>query len=150
MNPFDFFVDLPRFANPICATIEDKDLFFPEGPKLEAEILHQLKAISRSSTHEKECKEYALEKQIPYGVFGGLSATERNALIDEENKDNILKGMALKVYKLHQKGFTANEIADKLLTSRSYARRVLKELLATEQGAVLLHQQTKNSSKGLG
>jgi hypothetical protein len=26
----------------------------------------------------------------------------------------------------------------------------LKELLATEQGAVLLHQQTKNSSKGLG
>ena len=115
MNPFDFFVDLPRFANPICATIEDKDLFFPEGPKLEAEILHQ-----------------------------------RNALIDEENKDNILKGMALKVYKLHQKGFTANEIADKLLTSRSYARRVLKELLATEQGAVLLHQQIKNSSKGLG
>jgi DNA-binding CsgD family transcriptional regulator len=50
---------------------------------------------------------------------------------------------------LTKKGVSANEIAVQLNTSLGYVRRVLRKLIATEQGAAPLHQQIKDSSKGL-
>jgi len=50
---------------------------------------------------------------------------------------------------LHLKGKPVNEIAAQLGTSGGYIRRVLKKYAATEQGAKPLHQQIKDSSKGL-
>jgi WhiB family redox-sensing transcriptional regulator len=149
LNQFEFFVDLPRFDNAKCADVEDKDFFFPDGRAQEAEILHQLKAICTSCIHEKECLEYALEKQIPYGVWGGKSPSERDAVVIAKNKGYAFKGIALVIIQLHKKGVFANEIAGQLNTSLSYVRRVLKKLAATEQGATPLHQQIKDSSEGL-
>ncbi len=146
----NFFVDLPRFEQAKCATIEDKDFFFPDGRILEAERLPQLKAICHSCIHEKECLEYALEKQILYGFWGGTSATERADQKFAKNKNYAFKGMALTIVQLHAKKVSVNEIAAQLNTSVSYVSRVLKKLAATEQGAEPLHQQTKDSSKGLG
>ncbi len=146
MRTFDFFVDLPRFDEAKCADVEDKDFFFPINRIQEAERLHQLKAICASCIHEKECLEYALEKQIPYGTWGGKSPTERDAVVAKD--DYAFKGMALMIIQLHKKGILANEIAVQLHTSPGYVRRVLKKLAATEQGADSLHQQTKDSSKG--
>lgn len=148
MKGFDFFVDLPRFPEAKCAEIEDKDFFFPDGRAQEAERLHQLKAICASCIYEKECLEYALEKQIPYGVWGGKSQSEREDVIMANKKDHTFKGMALMIVQLHKKRIPANEIASQLNTSLSYIKRVLKKLAATEQGAAPLHQQTKDSSKG--
>jgi hypothetical protein len=91
--------------------------------------------------------EYALEKQIPYGTWGGKSPTERDAVAAKDN-DYAFKGMALMIIQLHKKGILANEIAVQLHTSPGYVRRVLKKLAATEQGAAPLHQQTKDSLKG--
>lgn len=147
MKSFDFFVDLPRFDEAKCADVEDKDFFFPINRAQEAERLHQLKAICASCIHEKECLEYALEKQIPYGIWGGKSPTERDAVAAKDN-DYAFKGMALMIIQLHKKGILANEIAVQLHTSPGYVRRVLKKLAATEQGAAPLHQQTKDSLKG--
>ena len=147
MKSFDFFVDLPRFDEAKCADVEDKDFFFPINRAQEAERLHQLKAICASCIHEKECLEYALEKQIPYGIWGGKSPTERDAVTAKDN-DYAFKGMALMIIQLHKKGILANEIAVQLHTSPGYVRRVLKKLAATEQGAAPLHQQTKDSLKG--
>jgi hypothetical protein len=147
MNSFDFFVDLPKFEEAKCAKIEDKDLFFPDGRKQEAERLHQLKAICASCIHKKECLEYALEKQISYGIWGGLTSTERDAIVIDKN--SAFKGMALIIIELHLKGKPANEIAAQLNTSGGYARRVLRKYAATEQGAKPLHQQIKDSAKGL-
>lgn len=149
LNTFDFFVDLPRFAQAKCKDIEDKDLFFPDNRTQEAERLHQLKAICASCIHEKECLEYALEKQIPYGFWGGSSPSDRDSVVIAKNKDYAFKGIALAIIQLHKKGISANEIAAQLDTSPGYAKRVLKKLAATEQGAAPLHQQTKDSSKGL-
>ena len=148
MNPFEFFVDLPRFEEAKCAEIEDKDFFFPDGRSQEAERLHQLRAICSSCIHEKECLEYALEKQMPYGFWGGKSPSEREAAKVAQDKNFAFKGMALTIIKLHAKKVSANEIAAQLNTSVSYVRRVLQKLAATEQGAEPLHQQTKDSSKG--
>ena len=147
MNQLEFFVDLPRFAEAKCAEIEDKDFFFPDNRTQEAERLHQLKAICASCIHIKECLEYALEKQITYGIWGGSSPAERDAVVVKD-KNVTFKGMALTIIQLHKKGLSVNEIAGQLNTSPSYAKRVVSKWLATEQGADSLHQQTKNSSKG--
>jgi hypothetical protein len=146
LNTFEFFVDLPRFDEAKCAEIEDKDLFFPDGRTQEAETLHQLRTICSSCLHEKECLEYALEKQIPYGFWGGKSSTERNAVV--VNNDFAFKGMALNIIQLHKKGVSVNEITVQLNTSIGYVKRVLKKLAVTEQGAEPSHKQTKDSSKG--
>jgi len=148
LNQFEFFVDLPRFDNAKCADIEDKDLFFPDNRKQEAERLHQLKAICSSCIHEKECLEYALEKQIPYGIWGGSTPADRDAVVVKD-KGVTFKGMALTIIQLHKKGLSVNEIAGQLHTSPSYAKRVVSKWLATEQGADSLHQQIKDSSEGL-
>jgi WhiB family redox-sensing transcriptional regulator len=149
LNQFEFFVDLPRFDNAKCADIEDKDLFFPDNRTQEAERLHQLKAICSSCIHEKECLEYALEKQIPYGIWGGSTPADRDTVAIAKGKSYAFKGIALTITKLHKKGVSANEIAAQLNTSPGYVSRVLRKLAATEQGAAPLHQQIKNSSEGL-
>ena len=149
LNQFEFFVDLPKFDSAKCADIEDKDLFFPDNRTQEAERLHQLKAICASCIHETECLEYALEKQIPYGVWGGSTPADRDAVAIAKGKSYAFKGIALTITKLHAKGISANEIAAQLDTSPGYVRRVLRKLAATEQGAVPLHQQIKDSSEGL-
>ena len=148
MNQFEFFVDLPRFDNAQCAEIEDKDLFFPDNRKTEAERLPQLKAICASCIHEKECLEYALEKQIPYGIWGGSTPADRDTVAIAKGKSYAFKGIALTITKLHKKGVSANEIAAQLNTSPGYVSRVLRKLIATEQGAAPLHQQIKDSSEG--
>ena len=149
MRSFEFFVDLPKFSNALCKDVEDKDFFFPDNRTQEAERLHQLKAICASCIHEKECLEYALEKQIPYGFWGGSSPSDRDSVVIAKNKNYAFKGMALNIVKLHQKGISANEIAVQLNTSLGYVKRVLRKLAATEQGADSLHQQIKDSSEGL-
>jgi WhiB family redox-sensing transcriptional regulator len=149
LNQFEFFVDLPRFDNAKCADVEDKDLFFPDNRTQEAERLHQLKAICSSCIHEKECLEYALEKQIPYGIWGGSTPADRDTVAIAKGKSYAFKGIALTITKLHKKGVSANEIAVQLDTSPGYVRRVLQRLAATEQGAAPLHQQIKDSSEGL-
>lgn len=149
MNQFEFFVDLPRFDNAQCADVEDKNLFFPDNRKIEAERLPQLKAICSSCIHSKECLEYALEKQIPYGIWGGSTPADRDAVAVAQGKVYTFKGMALNITRLNKKGVSANEIAAQLDTSPGYVKRVLQKLAATEQGAAPLHQQTKDSSEGL-
>lgn len=148
LKGFDFFVDLPRFDEAKCADVEDKDFFFPINRIQEAERLHQLKAICTSCIHETECLEYALEKQIIHGIWGGNSPTERDAVVVKD-KGVTFKGMALNIIQLHKKGLSVNEIAGQLHTSPSYAKRVVGKWLATERGATPLHQQTKNLSEGL-
>lgn len=147
LKTFDFFVDLPKFPQAKCAEVEDKDLFFPDNRKQEAERLLQLKAICESCIHRMECLDYALEKQIPHGVWGGTTPAERDAKATDKNR--AFKGIALSIIKLHLKGNSVNEIAAQLGTSGGYARRVLNKYAATEQGAKPLHQQIKDSSKGL-
>lgn len=149
MNSLEFFVDLPRFDHAKCADVEDKDLFFPVNRKLEAEILPRLKAICASCIHSKECLKYALEKQIPHGIWGGSAPFERDAFAIANGQKDAFKGIALTITQLHKKGVSANEIAVQLDTSPGYVKRVLQKLAATEQGADSLHQQTKDSSEGL-
>ena len=149
MNSLAFFVDLPRFDDAQCAKFIDRNLFFPEGKNQQAERLPRLKAICAGCIHSKECLEYALAKQIPYGIWGGSTPLERDDMLEDLGKRKGFVGIALTITQLHTKGLSANEIALQLGTSPGYTRRVLNKLKATEQGADSLHRQTKDSSEGL-
>lgn len=144
-----FLVDLPRFDQARCADVEDKDFFFPDGRNVEAERLPQLQAICRSCIHEKECLAYALRKQIVFGFWGGSTAQQR---VGELKKHQVITftGISAMIVELHKQGLSVKQIVAQLKTSKSYAIGVLRKLAASEQGANQLHQQTKDSSKGLG
>jgi WhiB family redox-sensing transcriptional regulator len=64
----------------LCAD-EDPELFFPigdTGPALLQE--EEAKAVCRRCPLMETCLQGALERGENYGVFGGLSATERRSL----------------------------------------------------------------------
>ena len=145
MNSIDFFVDLPKFSNALCKDVQDKDLFFPENRAQEAERLHQLKAICASCIHEKECLEYAIDKQILIGIWGGTTPQERERSIVPNSKP--LGSVATLIIEYHKKGLPYYEIALQLGTSNGYVEKVLtKYRKATRQGEIQLHQQTKDST----
>lgn len=141
-------IDAPNFPEAVCATLEDKDFFFPKVGKQEAERLPQLRALCASCIHERECLTFALDKQIADGFWGGKSATERRSSLTRTHKVAV-KGVALKIKTLGEAGQSVREIASLLSTSPYYIRRVFKRLNeANNKGAVQLPKQTNDSSKG--
>lgn len=141
-------IDAPNFPEAVCATVEDKDFFFPKVGKQEAERLPQLRALCGQCVHERECLNFALDEQIADGFWGGKSATERRLLSLQLDKVAV-KGVALKIKNLRQAGQSVREIASSLATSPYYIGRVFKRLdEANNKGAVQLPKQTNDSSKG--
>ena len=140
----DVLCDAPDFAQAVCADIEDKDFFFPDGRANEAERLPQLKALCLSCNHRKECLEYAISRQIPYGIWGGSTPKERASVI---RPSRIPVGtIANNVIDFNGQGFTANEIATALNTSIGYVRKILSQFGATRKGEIQSHQETKEGS----
>lgn len=141
-------IDAPNFPEAVCATLNDKDFFFPKVGKQEAERLPQLRTLCASCIHERECLTFALDKQIADGFWGGKSATERR-LMSVRSDRVAVKGVALKIKTLGEAGQSVREIASLLATSPYYIRRVFKRLNeANNKGAVQLPKQTNDSSKG--
>lgn len=137
--------DTPKFAQAICATIEDKDFFFPDGRIDEAERLPELKAICESCIHRKECLEYAISNEISYGVWGGSTPREREKVLHPRR---IPVGeMANRILELRERDFNAHEIAQRLDTSIGYVRKILTRFpSATRKGVNQSHQETKDDS----
>lgn len=146
----NFEIDAPDFPEAKCATIEDKDFFFPKVGKQEAERLPQLRAICASCIHEKECLEYATEKQIDYGFWGGKSASERYQLRTPRVRAFAQSGKAKKIKGLAEKGKSAQEISTLTGFRKHYVHRILNVLRGgATKGATPLHKQTKNLSNDL-
>jgi len=137
--------DAPNFAQAVCATLEDKDYFFPDGRGDEAERLPELKALCLSCTHRKECLEYAISNEIPYGIWGGSTPRERENVLRPRR---IPVGeMANRIIDLNERGFTANEIALRLDTSIGYVRKIVTRFVdASRKGVNQSHQETKDDS----
>jgi len=55
---------------------KDSDLFFPESKVQERSAL----AICSTCPVQKECREYAFEADIRFGVWGGMSEKQRRRL----------------------------------------------------------------------
>lgn len=137
--------DAPNFAQAICATLKDQDFFFPDGRIDEAERLPELKAICASCIHRKECLEYAISNEIPYGVWGGSTPREREKVL---HPHRIPVGeMANRILELRERDFNAHEIAQSLHTSIGYVRKILTRFpRATREGVNQSHQEIKDDS----
>lgn len=62
---------------------EDPELFFPlgeEGPFNQRQIA-QAKAVCHGCTVAADCLDWALRGKIPEGIFGGMTGSERSALL---------------------------------------------------------------------
>lgn len=144
-----FEIDAPEFPQAVCATIEDKDFFFPKKGKQEAERLPQLRAICATCIHEKECLEYATEKQIDFGFWGGKSADERYRSRAPRVRGFAQKGRAKKIKGLSEEGKSAEEISSLTGFRKHYVHRILNVLRGgANKGATPLHKQTKDFSEG--
>ena len=146
----NFKIDAPDFPQAVCATIKDKDFFFPKSGKQEAERLPQLRALCATCIHEKECLEYATEKQIDYGFWGGKSAAERNQVRAPRVRGFAQMGRAKRIKGLAEEGKSAQEISSLTGIRKHYVNRILNVLRGgANKGATPLHRQTKNLSGDL-
>lgn len=63
--------------NDIACKDVDTNLFFSE---LKSKV-EKAKAICNSCSVKSECLEFALKDKIEFGIFGGVTADERKALV---------------------------------------------------------------------
>lgn len=88
-------LDVPRFESPACAST-DPEIFFPVrpgDPELESEPNYKYrrhgkqinpikvaKSICADCLHLEPCRDFAVENNIKYGVWGGTTERERRVL----------------------------------------------------------------------
>ena len=144
-----FEIDAPDFPEAICATINDKDFFFPKSGKQEAERLPQLRAICGTCIHEKECLEYATERQMDYGFWGGKTPRERSDSRAPRVRGFAKAGKAKRIKGLLDEGKSVSEISTLTGFRQHYVNRILNALRGgATKGATPLHKQIKNSHEG--
>ena len=67
-----------------CAKMNPKDaekIFFSEVPARQAKAL----AMCGECTIRSRCLQLALDNEITYGIFGGMTASDREAMLNEIN-----------------------------------------------------------------
>ncbi len=70
-------LDMPRFSAPALCAETDPEVFFPE----KGNNPHAAKRVCSHCPVLAECREWALERHVPYGVWGGLSERDRRKII---------------------------------------------------------------------
>jgi hypothetical protein len=126
MRAIEFLSDSPKFPNALCAKLENKDYFFPDGKILEAERLPELQAICSICTHRKECLEYAIKEQIRFGIWGGTTGEMRRRLFKKQSLFVERKGKAKTVRKMYDEGNTPQHIASFLQVNLPYVKEMIR------------------------
>ena len=154
MRAIEFLSDSPKFPNALCAKLENKDYFFPDGKILEAERLPELQAICSICTHRKECLEYAIKEQIRFGIWGGTTGEMRRRLFKKQSLFVERKGKAKTVRKMYDEGSSPQHIASFLQVNlpyvkemiRRYERMKMKGAIQSNLNIEKLHKELRSSS----
>lgn len=115
------FVQL--FKHAACAEIGDPDYFFPEGKSEEAERLPNLRKICGGCIERKECLAYAIKEEIPHGIWGGKTPSERGQNLKRDQKMERQK----RIIKLRDQGISTDEIARKVGIRVTQVYRIFTE-----------------------
>jgi len=126
MNFYDFFPTLPKLKNALCREYEFPDLFFPTGRVAEAKSLPLAQAICAGCPERKECLEYALAEEIPYGIWAGTTPEMRGITVEKRKKSRMNRNIAEEIRELYKQGRTHKEIAGILKVDQSYVTRAIK------------------------
>lgn len=104
---------IPSFPNAVCATVSSPDSWFPENGTTPAEA-QLVKRICGSCEHQMDCLKYAIDNEIEYGIWGGLNATERVAIIRRGRKAKKTRPSILpnydKLLEMRKDGMSARQI----------------------------------------
>ena len=111
------------FERAACAEIEDLDYFFPEGKVEEAERLPNLRRICAGCIERKECLAYAIKEEIPHGIWGGKTPSERGQNLQRDQKKERQK----RIIKLRDQGISTDEIARKVGIRVTQVYRIFTE-----------------------
>jgi WhiB family redox-sensing transcriptional regulator len=109
----DLVLDIPRFAEALCAQA-DPELFFPEkgGSNRDG------KRLCRRCQGRAECLEWAMTHQERFGIWGGTSERERRAMARTGSGLTVFGAKVAErrsdVRALTDAGFKPREIAEAL------------------------------------
>ena len=122
----DLVPNLPLLPKASCKNYKFPDLFFPTGRAEEKKVLPLAQAICAGCPERKECLDYALQEQIPYGIWAGTTPAMRGITVKKE-KSFLAKKRAEKIRNLSKLGRTSIEIARILNLSQGYVNVILKK-----------------------
>ena len=126
MRAFDFIPSLPLLPNAACKEIENPNIFFPDSRAEERKSLPIVAAICDGCIERKECLEYALNEEIPYGIWAGQTPAMRGVNNAQKKRSPMNKNIAEKVRQLDSLGRSRKEIAAILDVEMSYVTRSLR------------------------
>ena len=133
------------FESPACAEIGDPDYFFPESKLQEAERLPNLRKICGACIERKECLAYAIKEEIPYGIWGGKTPSERGHNLKRNEK---LERQKL-IIKLRDQGISTEEIAAKVGIRTTQVYQVFTEANKARKREDQSNQQTNTACADL-
>jgi hypothetical protein len=150
MRSIEFLSDSPKFQEALCAALEDKDYFFPDGKILEANRLPELQSICSLCIHRKECLEYAIKERIPFGIWGGTTGEMRKRLFKNQSLFVERKGKAKVVRKMHDEGSSPEHIASFLKVHLPYVKEMIRRYEKMKmKGAIQSNLNIENLSREL-
>lgn len=126
MNLHEFFPTLPLLPNAECRNIENPNIFFPESRWEERNSLPFVRSICAKCIERKECLEYALNEQIPHGIWGGKTPEERGFTASGKRRSAPRMNRAAKIRELAKLGHQPKEIASIMNIETAYVTMVLK------------------------
>ena len=136
MKYLDFIPTLPLLPQAKCRDIENPDMFFPESRAEERKSLPAIRKICDGCIERKECLDYALSEQIPYGIWAGFTTQERKTMIIKTRQKSPIYSRARKIREMAAEGTQPKEIAMALNLELSYVNQVLSIAKAKLEGEI--------------
>ena len=138
----DFMPSVQLFENAACADFEDPDYFFPDGRAEEAKRLPTLRSICGACIERKECLAYAIKEEIPHGIWGGKTPSERGQNLKRDEKKERQK----RIIKLRDQGISTEEIAIKVGIRVTQVYRIFTEANKARKREDQSNQKTNTPS----
>ena len=143
MNSFAIFPLLPKLSEAACRDYAFPDVFVPVGKKDEADRLPFLQMICGGCIEREECLEFALEQQIPYGIWAGTTPDMRKQMKERPRGRAMEVTVADRIRELFNKGKSPQHIARLLGVETSYVKLALTRT-TRHKGEIQLLNTTEN------
>jgi len=149
MSIFSIIPLIPQLENAACRDYAFPDLFFPNGKDQEKVNLPFAKAICGSCIEKTRCLEFALEQNIPHGIWAGTTPDMRAHMKPTLRQKQIQSlTVADRIRELFQEGKSPRQIAALLNQDVAYVNLAISRK-AKNKGEIQLSLTTENLSDDL-